>query len=905
MKKSVNVLLNRRMKSIKKIQHQKSKIDFETITPDKIIEILNKHQEKTIHEVSILKNFVLNKTKIITKFSQDSLEESSYDLLLSLSLPSSSYKSFPKVNNTIINIGDQAEYLFIILKGKAAIYNMQKIHKEMCGYEYYLLLQNYKNNNEKYLLEKTISENNLFFPIDSNDIYMLDKIVLKIFLNKQEKRMYPNYLDLLLEKVGMKYSDFKLESYIEKIERRNKSNIQGMDIENMTLEEKIDEYKKIMIYNLQDAWNVAFRNERRIIEELNTIDIEILKKYVFLTKTKNEETITFYKCVYNKTIEENDYFGDSENRIYINKVISLSENLDLFCIKTDLYNEFVRRIRSKLLADQINFLLDNFFFRSIYKNYFEKYYFKYFDLVEYKIKQIIVNENDPIKFCYFIKSGTVKLTSNRSIIENHILIELFKNIILKTDSYNDDLEMHKSLNELYCEIKNNIEYFNEEMNNKNNLHLMTLNEKNCIGTVGYYYGLNYLYTAEANSDVVEVYKISSDKLMKMLRDKNHRAFFYYKKYCEQNIKFFFDRLLKLNDATLVIIKKNKLRQFGDIYNFDNIENLDEKTNKNDKKLNNIVDKFKLINNLKDFNKARNSSSEREIVKTNIINKIQNRNIKSNLFLTQNATPLFQKINNSNNIFINLRKKSDSIKTPNISESQINNQNNRLFSNMTKNKSYNLFNSPIEKDLKKDLTSYIKIFDYKDNLQKQENREELRAKKALIRLDKAERNEILKLKKEYKTCQNSFKMSIGNNRSFVLPFQINRDDNSINNNSNSNSNYIDINKKNDEELKSNYLVDLYLKDNLMKNRMLMTSLYKNKFSEYFDKRLGSYNFNYDMSKTFLVNKKKFEYSIFDNRYILTKNKNKSKSLQKKIKRKYTNIQEMNKVNSVKHYHFKNK
>ena len=147
------------------------------------------------------------------------------------------------------------------------------------------------------------------------------------------------------------------------------------------------------------------------------------------------------------------------------------------------------------------------------------------------------------------------------------------------------------------------------------------------------------------------------------------------------------------------------------------------------------------------------------------------------------------------------------------------------------------------------------------------------------------------------------MSIGNNRSFVLPFQINRDDNSINNNSN--SNYIDINKKNDEELKSNYLVDLYLKDNLMKNRMLMTSLYKNKFSEYFDKRLGSYNFNYDMSKTFLVNKKKFEYSIFDNRYILTKNKNKSKSLQKKIKRKYTNIQEMNKVNSVKHYHFKNK
>ena len=230
MHKSVNALLNRKLKKLKKMEKQKTKIDIETISTEKIIEILNRHQDKSNHEIALLKQYILTQTKIINKFSNDNLDESSYDALLSISLQSASYKNIKKENKSIINLGDPAEYLFIILKGKVAIYEMQKIHKEMSGFEYYLLLQNYKVNNEKYLFEKTISENSLVFPIDKEDIYILDKIILKIFLNKQEKRILPNYLDLLIEKVGMKYSDFKLESYIDKIERRNKSIIEGMNI---------------------------------------------------------------------------------------------------------------------------------------------------------------------------------------------------------------------------------------------------------------------------------------------------------------------------------------------------------------------------------------------------------------------------------------------------------------------------------------------------------------------------------------------------------------------------------------------------------------------------------------------------------------------------------------------------
>ena len=898
MNKSVNVLLNRKIKNIKNIKKQKSKIDLESLTIENLIRILNKHQEKSLQEIALLKQYCLSKTKIKKKFINDSLDESSYDLMLSLSLPSSSYRNIKKENNVIINIGDSADYLYIILKGKAAVYEMQKINKEMSGYEYYLLLQNYKINNEKYLFDKTIKENNLVFPIELDEANILDKIMLKIFLNKQDKRSLPNYLDLILEKVGLKYSDFKLESYIEKIERRNRSMLEGIDITKMTEEEKITEYKKIMIYNIQDALNVAFRNEKKILEELNSIDMDMIKKYSFLSKTKNEEMITFYKCVFTKTIESSDYFGDSEHRKYINKVISLSNNLELFCIKTDLYNEYVRRIKSKLLVNQINFLLDNFFFRSIYKNYFEKYYFKYFELVEYRIKQIIVKENEPIQHIYFIKSGTVKLSSNRSIIENHILIEMLKNILLKTNHYDNKAQIKNALNELYSDVKNNLEYLGNEIDNKNTVHIMTLQEKNCIGSELYYYGLNYLYTAEANSDVVEVYRITIEKLIKILKDKNHRSSYYYGKYCEQSLKILFDRILKVNNMLLYNMKKNKVRQFGNIYNFD-ISDLKEKVIKNEKKLNNTVDKlkyssvFKLIDSKTfcNINSADKSSAEKDNDKNNDNNNLKNDNV-SNFFLTQKTpTPIYKKL--TNNVFINLRKKTEAIRNQNNEHLYNNNNNHKILQNINRNKSFNIQMN--EKEQKKDLTSYIKIFDEKENLQKQESREELRAKIGLVRLARAERNQIKKLKKEYKTCQNFFKLSLGENRSFAMPLYYGGNDNN------------DINKKYDETtLRRNYsnnncIIDLYQRNVFSKNKMLITSLYKNKFLDYFDKKFGPTNFNYDLRKTLLTNKKVFEYSFFDNIYNnKNKIKNKSRSMPEK-KYRFTNISDFNKIKSIKNFH----
>ena len=78
-----------------------------------------------------------------------------------------------------------------------------------------------------YLLEKTVTENNRIYPIDYEDVSILSKILLKIYLSKKSKRTSVKYLESLLEKVGLNYSDFNLDSYIKVVEKRNKDVIEA------------------------------------------------------------------------------------------------------------------------------------------------------------------------------------------------------------------------------------------------------------------------------------------------------------------------------------------------------------------------------------------------------------------------------------------------------------------------------------------------------------------------------------------------------------------------------------------------------------------------------------------------------------------------------------------------------
>ena len=92
--------------------------------------------------------------------------------------------------------------------------------------EYYKLIFNYRNNKEKYLLERTLRENKVNIPIEIADVNKLDKIILKIYLlSKKNLKLYKenntNYLNIIFNKLGFKYSDFGIQSYEEYLEQKN------------------------------------------------------------------------------------------------------------------------------------------------------------------------------------------------------------------------------------------------------------------------------------------------------------------------------------------------------------------------------------------------------------------------------------------------------------------------------------------------------------------------------------------------------------------------------------------------------------------------------------------------------------------------------------------------------------
>ena len=835
MNEELGLLLNRHQREIRKLRKISSAIDKNSLSIEKLIKIIRKHKEKNLTEISALKYFCLKKTNIVSKFTFDKLDEASYDLILSISLSSCFLKVF-KRDDVVINIGDPCNNLFIILKGKAALFGIKKYHIEMTGYDYFLLIRETKN--DMTMLEKIILDNNRIYPIDNEDIENLEKIVLKIYLSNKFKRISPKYLEDILNKVGLKLSDFGLESYVDMIETKFADVIkeqEDIDWSSLTEEEKIDKYKELTIYNVNEALNYTLLNEKKILDQLTYIDIESMKKYTYLTKTQNEEMITLYKCEFLNEIEENEYFGNSESGSYVNKVVSLTDDLNILCIKADLYNEYVKRINSKIIGSQINFLLDNFYFHPLYKGFFEKYYFKYFELVEYKLKQIIVNEYDPVEYIYFIKSGCVKLSSTRSIAENHILIELIKNILIKSNKDNMN-EIKYDTNNLYNNVTNHLEYFDKDMKKKNKVHIKTLQSNSCIGSECAYYGFRYLYTARVMTEKVEIYKISIDKIMRILNDKSSPVFLHYGQYSEQNLKLFLNTLTRINNMLVTNLNKSKIRQYGDIFNL-NIENFKETNHKKDIKFINKKDiiSFDTLNKNEQSSKNNELKSRNKLLKVQNLENINKINPDSNLFITQKSkTPSFTKLNR------NLLLKNETKEKKENKEDLIQ----KIIDYLKKNNTYNLF--PMPEDTNKDLTSHIKFFDYKENLEKLREKEEIRAKEGLIRLEKKEKYQIEKLKNETISMYNNYNLSLGKKRSLVthFVFNINQEEKKGFNSFSSKNNNRNIYKK---------------------NRMLVTSLYKNKFSEYFDIDLGAKNFKYDSSKTLLSNKKKFEYSIFDKRF----------------------------------------
>ena len=827
MNKIIRNIFGNKFKNVEANKIKKLKIDFRNTANEIIKYILTKPKEERSNEdIAILKDYVLLKSKFIEKLNHDHIEESMQEIIIILSMTNAFYKTINYKNDIIYNFDDNAEYFYIIIEGEVAVLDIEKIDCEMNSEEYYKLILDFRNNNEKYLLKKTLEENKINFPIEINDVEVLDKILLKLYLLSKNKikilKDNPYYLETIFEKLDLKFSDFGIESYTDILNNKNKKILE--ENEKKPEEEKKEEEEiKLIPFDIKEANAINSKNEEIIMEKIKDIaPNNICRKYYYLISTP-ELPISYYRYIEEKILQDLDYFGENESKFYSNRVIANKNKVELLCFKNDTYNEFISHMKTKFVGTQVDFLLDNFFFSSINKGFFDRIYLKYFEYGKYIMNQVIIEENEPIKYIYFVKSGNVNIYSKRNIIQNHILIEIINNILKKKKLImghkNSLKDIEAKTTDLYSKIKGDFEYIQNEIKLKKSMHIMSYQEKQCIAFECFYFGFNSLYTAIAVSEKVEVYKISIDKLIKILNVKNKKALYDFGRLSEKTIKILLERIIKINNMLLLnysVQTRHKVHEIG--YLMEKAINLNQKENeeKRSKKINSKFTEQKKIDQINNIKENSNFSSLKGKSRS-IESQINNDELRKRI-----------KLNKSSLLVLNNKK--------------------YIFDNKKNNNKYiNIFN-------KFDLTSQFKIFDYKANLLKEKNRELVRESDGLDLIANDDNRQINLLKKQRKLYLDFFKLSQGEKRIFIK------------NRSNS-VNLQDVQSHN--KLKENTILSHNENKNKINNKIkkiFSINKGRNLFREFypFNDRLNGFKpYKYDISKSLLTNKKLFEFNIFNN------------------------------------------
>ena len=188
MNRIIKNIFGNRFKHVEAYKIKKIKIDLRDITNQLIKYILLKPKEERSNEdIATLKSYILLKTKFIEKLFQDHIDENMQEIIIILSMLNAFYINVKLKDEVIYNINDKAEYFYIVINGGVSVLGTEQIDCEMNSEEYYQLILDFRNNNEKYLLEKTLEENKINFPIDLEDVNILDKILLKIYLLSKNK----------------------------------------------------------------------------------------------------------------------------------------------------------------------------------------------------------------------------------------------------------------------------------------------------------------------------------------------------------------------------------------------------------------------------------------------------------------------------------------------------------------------------------------------------------------------------------------------------------------------------------------------------------------------------------------------------------------------------------------------
>ena len=546
-------------------------------------------EQRSIRDVIRIKNY-LTQSKLGSNIIKEFPDKNIVEKIINFCCIEMQYTFFKK-DETIIKIGEKLDSFYSIISGKIKIMKPFEKKQEMTGFEYFRYLMQLKKNNETYIINQCIKNNDQNFVIETNHIDLIPYIYLLNYLefihlnNKEAKELDDilNLINLTPLELGLDPNKFNSQNYKH-------------------------DYLKFIKRRLPNISHILF------------------DQYSFFNDYINKKEVITYEYKKVGIYKTNDFFGDSfiENRGSIDETLIAEEDCDMAALSNKLYSEQIISEKNILLEQKISNLHENHFFQLIKYGKFSKKYFKLFINEIYNKGDKIFKEGDEIKYIYFIQEGIVELSLNKSINEIEFLID---SLIDKQDIIN---ESDKNMTEINLKdlMKDNLTYeeyqlMQQQNNNENNINiplsnsneeidkdylnkkqnnkLIILKNNEDIGIISYILGKNYFTNCTVVSNNANIYKLEK-KYLNLILSHEYECKEKLFERLKSKIDLIKERLLIISNVKIVMKGKKVIKE-------DNLEdNIDiiKKTKTKSSNIKALVD-YEKINNLLEYKSELNSS----------------------------------------------------------------------------------------------------------------------------------------------------------------------------------------------------------------------------------------------------------------------------------------------------------
>jgi CRP-like cAMP-binding protein len=505
-------------------------ISPEEVGFDDFVEILKKpSRDRTTNDILAICKY-MSRTDLLEKLQKEKLPDDHMNNILN-AISSNMEVTFLEKNKVLFKAEEIGDKFYIVLKGRVAILEAKEYKMNITIDEYYnqLLLQ--RQQDERYLFNKTIKANQTLFPInDMAELDRLGELFFKLMLRKKisEKEKNIDTLKAFLKNHGKTFNTYGIsEDYLYEI-------LLSDDVYQMVAswESYLDSKIKLTPEEVSDAERFRHFSKNEVKE------FSVFQYRKFMTKYPGQ------------------YFGDfaleSFNKRRQNTIIA-EDDCILTYVDQKIYHQYISEEKKKIRLKDVSFIHENFFFKAIKFSNFEKFYFNFFIPHEYERGYTFYKQGDKSDFMIIVQEGEVELSTTLNIMDIQGIIKEFVEK-LKNNKYCEDASYLTGFdNNLY--LKNKSKEFNERCFLKKLIPLYKLGSRDIIGMEDLIIDCNRVSKATVISKKAIVYTLEFDKLQKIL-EREKFTNYPYNKLGIMKVISLMKRLFHYKETTIKVFEKN-------------------------------------------------------------------------------------------------------------------------------------------------------------------------------------------------------------------------------------------------------------------------------------------------------------------------------------------------------------